>query len=204
MSVQQRKNVSYGLSDALLAVPNFPIVSERAPSANDLAEIGTLWIDKPNNDAYILTSIVAAQGTWSSIIGSGGSFTALDVQGTADINAIGGAATNIGTGTGQVTIGNATTDVDIANNIAVFGDATVAGNVSTQGTFICSTAGAGVLLGAAGGTGAQLLCGSGDPDTVVTANKGSLYMRLDGSSSSTRAYINIDGVTAWTNLVTAA
>lgn len=44
--------------------------------------------------------------------------------------------------------------------------------------------------------------GSGAP--TFTAQKSALYLRTDGSSTSTRAYINTDGGTTWTNLVTAA
>lgn len=44
--------------------------------------------------------------------------------------------------------------------------------------------------------------GSGPP--TLAAAQGSLYLRSDGSSSSTRAYINTDGSTTWTNLTTAA
>lgn len=44
--------------------------------------------------------------------------------------------------------------------------------------------------------------GTGAP--TMAAGKGSLYLRLDGSSTSTRAYLNTDGATGWTNLVTAA
>jgi len=39
---------------------------------------------------------------------------------------------------------------------------------------------------------------------IFKASKGSLYLRTDGSSSSTRAYINTDGNTTWTSLTTAA
>ena len=37
-----------------------------------------------------------------------------------------------------------------------------------------------------------------------SAMKGTMYIRTDGSSTSTRMYINTDGATTWTNLVTAA
>lgn len=49
----------------------------------------------------------------------------------------------------------------------------------------------------------QILEGSSSPNGVVTAPKGSLFLRTDGSSSSTRAYINTDSGTTWTNIVTA-
>lgn len=43
--------------------------------------------------------------------------------------------------------------------------------------------------------------GTGAP--TFTAAKGSQYMRVDGSSSSTRMYINTDGAGTWTNVTTA-
>ena len=42
--------------------------------------------------------------------------------------------------------------------------------------------------------------GSGAP--TVSAGKGSLYLRSDGSSTTTRIYVNTDGSTGWTHLVT--
>jgi hypothetical protein len=50
--------------------------------------------------------------------------------------------------------------------------------------------------------GAVVLSGSGAP--TLAAPQGALYLRTDGSSTSTRAYINPNGSTGWTNLVTAA
>lgn len=44
--------------------------------------------------------------------------------------------------------------------------------------------------------------GSGAP--ARRAAKGSLYLRTDGSSSSTRAYINTDSGTTWVNITTAS
>jgi len=60
--------------------------------------------------------------------------------------------------------------------------------------------GAAVLLGTSSSVGVYV--GSGAP--TVSAAKGSLYLRTDGSSTSTRAYINTDGGTTWTNITTAA
>lgn len=42
--------------------------------------------------------------------------------------------------------------------------------------------------------------GSGAPS--ATAGQGSLYLRSDGASVSTRAYINTDGGTTWTGITT--
>jgi hypothetical protein len=55
--------------------------------------------------------------------------------------------------------------------------------------------------GSASINGAVVLSGSGAP--TFSAPQGALYLRTDGSSTSTRAYINISGSTGWTNLVTA-
>lgn len=60
--------------------------------------------------------------------------------------------------------------------------------------------GAALLLGTTSSVGVYV--GSGAPS--VSAAKGSLYLRTDGSSTSTRAYINTDGGTTWTNITTAA
>lgn len=46
-----------------------------------------------------------------------------------------------------------------------------------------------------------LSSGTGAP--TYAAPKGSIYSRLDGSSSATRMYINTDGSTTWTNVTTA-
>jgi hypothetical protein len=48
----------------------------------------------------------------------------------------------------------------------------------------------------------SISCGTGAP--TFTAAQGSLYLRIDGSSVSTRAYINTTGSTTWTAVTTAA
>ncbi len=47
-----------------------------------------------------------------------------------------------------------------------------------------------------------IVAGTGAP--TFTASKGSLYIRLDGSSTSTRLYVNTNGATTWTNFTSAA
>lgn len=72
---------------------------------------------------------------------------------------------------------------------------------------------AGAVAAPAGGSTAAVLrlsnlstfgiyFGTGVP--TVSAAKGSLYMRRDGTSTNNRAYINTDGGTTWTALTTAA
>lgn len=86
--------------------------------------------------------------------------------------------------------------IDGSTNVATF----TAGVTSTGGDFTCSNATSGFITGG----GAAIVSGTGDPNGSLSLPKGSYYLRLDGSSTSTRAYINTDGGTTWTNVVTAA
>ena len=67
--------------------------------------------------------------------------------------------------------------------------ATPAGGAATLGLVFGSTAGFGIYIG------------SGVP--TLSAAQGSLYLRSDGSTAATRAYINTNGTTGWTNITTA-
>jgi len=51
-------------------------------------------------------------------------------------------------------------------------------------------------------TAASICAGTGTP--TFTANKGTVYINLTGSSTSTRMYINTDGATTWTSFTSAA
>lgn len=162
MSVQQINLVDYGLTNALQNVFPAPIVSLRAPTTADKAQIGTVWVYKTTNTAYILTSIVNNSATWSSVSGGAGDFASLTVTpgpinltGTTVINIAGGASTTIGTGgTGAVLIGNATGNTGITGslltsagitattgNITATAGALVAGTTVTAGTGLTVTAG---------------------------------------------------------------
>lgn len=80
MSVNnQRKNVAYGLSDALLNVSPLPIVSKRSPTTADSAPLGQIWINTALNAAFILTSIVNNAANWADIAGAAGLFSSLTV-----------------------------------------------------------------------------------------------------------------------------
>ncbi len=80
MSVRQLQNVVYGLTDALTNVPLLPIIANRMPASNDMAALGTIWVDKPQNVAYVLTSIVNNEAIWINIAQSPGDFVQFNVQ----------------------------------------------------------------------------------------------------------------------------
>jgi hypothetical protein len=71
---------------------------------------------------------------------------------------------------------------------AYSGTAIPAGGAATKGILVSSTANFGIFFG------------SGAP--TLSAAKGSLYLRSDGSGINDRAYINTDSSTTWTAIVT--
>jgi len=97
----------------------------------------------------------------------------------------------LSTTSGLVTIGNTTS----------LGGLAVNGVIRTNGAL---TAG-GLLTSAVqiGASGPLVYSGSGAP-SISAAVKGSLYLRSDGSSISTRLYVATDTVGTWTNVATAA
>jgi len=79
---------------------------------------------------------------------------------------------------------------------------------TVTGSLICQSAtavpaggttGAGYRMSSAPNLG--IFFGSGVP--TLSAAQGSLYIRTDGSSTSTRLYVNTNGTTGWTNVTTA-
>ncbi len=78
---------------------------------------------------------------------------------------------------------------------------TVAGAVHIASTTATTAGGAtAVTIGSSPSLG--IYFGSGVPS--ISAPQGSLYLRTEGSSTSTRAYINTNGSTTWTAITTAA
>lgn len=86
--------------------------------------------------------------------------------------------------------GGAFTVDNVGIPLAMAGVAIPAGGTAGRGYKFSSTSNFGIFFG------------SGAP--TLAAAKGSLYLRSDGSSTSTRLYVNTDGSTAWTNVTTAA
>jgi hypothetical protein len=111
-----KKRRSYGLGSPLLGMAPEPIVSQRAPTARDIAEIGTTWLDQPNQAAYILAEVANGAAAWVTAPASG---------------AIAGVSMTINPGDIDVTAG----DVNIAagNLVVAAGNATVGGTITSTG-----------------------------------------------------------------------
>ena len=89
-------------------------------------------------------------------------------------------------GTGNITGGNLRTAGAV---VAATGTAITAGGLQSVGLEFSSTADFGVFFG------------SGVP--TISAAKGSLYLRSDGTTTNDRMYVNTNGSTTWTAVITA-
>lgn len=112
---------------------------------------------------------------------------------------------NSGVGTLGISIDVHATALSIGTGAAA--KTIVAGNTTSGTTIALNTpSGTNVVInqGIALGTssGPTITAGSGAPS--FSAAQGSLYLRTDGSSSSTRAYINSNGSTGWIAVTTAS
>jgi hypothetical protein len=152
------------------------------------------------------TTTIGTGGTGAVLIGNGTGKTT--ITGELDTGAIVSASGNI-----VATTGNISTS---AGNISAFG--TVTGGqgliASSSGVFansgdidanngdvLVSTAGKAFKFGAAG---PGLYEGTADPNGSVTAAKGSIFISTVGSMANDRAWINTDGGSTWTAIVTVA
>lgn len=104
MSVSQNINVAYSFNQPLSAIFPNPIVSKRNPLTTDKAQIGTIWVNKSNNDAWVLTSVVSNSATWSSVTGGAGAFSDLTVTGNSNIGTSTGSNTVIGNDNGATSV----------------------------------------------------------------------------------------------------
>lgn len=89
MSKRQQQRTAYGLSDAILNVPLLPVVSTRVPATNDVTNLGSLWVNKSADSAYILTKIASNAATWTEFTDQEGEFLEFELTThNANIDAI--------------------------------------------------------------------------------------------------------------------
>jgi hypothetical protein len=134
---------------------------------------------------------------------------------------------NIGTGAAAraITIGNATSTTAVAINCGTVGlnlgtsanahptaiGSTTAGSTlvlnTPTGTNVAAANGLSVTVAGRGVSlpgGLLVISGAGDPNGSVTAPIGSLYLNSTAASAVTRAFINTNAGTTWTNITCAA
>ena len=108
-----------------------------------------------------------------------------------------------GTVTVDATFGAATSVTSLAATGGVTA-ATVSatGNITADSASALVAGGASAFLATNTANNMGIYVGSGAP--TVSAAQGSLYLRSDGSSTSTRAYVNTNGTTGWAAITTAS
>lgn len=146
-------------------------------------------------DASAATSITGIKIT-SAAAGAGVAIAAVgETNINTTINAAGsGTLTLNGTATGNIVLGRAATGVSASVTgllTSRSATATPAAASAVPALLFSSTANLGIYWG------------TGSPSTALTAAKGSIYIRTDGSTTNDRVYVNTDGSTAWTNITTA-
>jgi hypothetical protein len=102
-----------------------------------------------------------------------------------------------GTVTTTATFGAATSVTSLAATTV-----TATGNVTADSATALVAGGASAFIATNTANNMGIYVGSGAP--TVSAAQGSLYLRSDGSSTSTRAYINTNGTTGWAAITTAS
>jgi hypothetical protein len=162
----------------LYNIQQAPIISNRNPTVNDKAALGTVWVNKLLALVFIAAQNVANAETWLQVESSGGvgTFTSLTVTpgptaitGTTTINNSGAGVTTIGTGgTGAVNIGNATGNTAVTGSLSTTTSLTATTTV-TAGTGITSTTGA-ITATAGAIVAGTILRASGDAAGVASTN----------------------------------
>jgi hypothetical protein len=112
-------------------------------------------------------------------------------------------------GTGGWRWGSTGTFLPITNNTVDIGIASIAprdgyfARTLQVGNAVAVTAGGAAtgFIGISSTANLGVFCGSGVP--TISAAQGSLYIRTDGSTTSTRLYVNTNGTTGWTAVTTA-
>jgi hypothetical protein len=120
----------------------------------------------------------------------------LAVTGAATMSSTLGVTGNLSVNTNKFTVAASTGNTVVAGTLGVAGITTLASGTATPAGGSTSAV---TLFGTTAGFG--IYYGSGAP--TVSAAQGSIYLRSDGSSTSTRLYVNTNGTTGWTNFTSA-
>lgn len=158
-----RAGLLYGISDALSQIAPLPIVANRAPQTNDIAEIGTLWIYPATSSPYLLVSVVNNVATWLLLEsgGGGGVFSTLLVTpGPSTLNGTVSLSTDATVATVLVGTGAAVKTVTVGSTS---GASTTAVQAGTGGLTVTSTNSA---LTINSGTGALSISSNAAATTV--------------------------------------
>jgi hypothetical protein len=155
----------------------------------------------------LITPTLTTGGTWggsptitsptiNSPVITNASITVDTISGYTTSNS--GSIYGISVSTGQIS-----SALTLTSTLAVNSTLSTTGQMSIQTTTAPPAAGAttsGIKVSSTANFG--IFWGSGAP--TFSAAQGSIYLRTDGSSTSTRLYVNTTGSTTWTNFTSAA
>ncbi len=215
MSAVQFTQVAYGLSQPTIGLFPAPIVSATAnPTSSNFAQIGTVWINKGSNAAFILTSIVNNSANWADVTGGAGVFSSLTVNpGPTALSTVGNGAVSIGNasntgaititvGTGNFSLVGGGNTVGIANdaaaNVVTLGSLTGAASLALQsgtgGTTVTTGATGTIALGLATMTGTITLGQSTAGQTINignAVNTGAQVINIANGASGASSTVNV-------------
>jgi len=141
--------------------------------------------------AYTLTADSA------TTVGNGANTGVVDISGDGLTS---GTLLNLSITDGTLTTGRYIKGWDVTRGAEDF--AVIEDGVAYFAEGVATTAGGAIVMSFGTSQAFDIVVGSGAP--ILTASQGSLYLRSDGSSTSTRMYVNTDGAGTWTNVTTAA
>ncbi len=172
-------------------------------SASSLA----VGLNGATTPAFVVDSSTASQAAGLKVVGA-------TTTGTVAVVTVGGASVNLtinATGTGTIGIGSVSTGaVTITPATTITGLATLTAGFTSAGNAILKSGTAAPATAGAVAAGAPISLYSGLVTIEVTSDapthirpKGSLCVATNGSSATTRLFINTDGSTGWTSITTA-
>lgn len=198
-------------------------------SLTDLTVTGNTIIGNATSDTLTITGATSITSTSASalVVGRQGATdpvlkvvastasvaTGVSITGAAAAGGVAVAAISSGTnenltldakGSGTITIGSVSTGaITISRATTINGAGTVNGPLgAAKGEALPAGGNANASITATSTASFGIYFGSGAPS--VSAAKGSLYLRSDGSGVGDRAYINTDGAGTWTAITTVA
>jgi hypothetical protein len=197
------------------------VIQNSVVTIGDTGDIVTDGVIATTNDVFANTLLVNANTTTGTLTLTG-SITGVTTLATSGNVTVGGAldmtsgaisnVTSLNGSGGALTIGNGSSAITVPGD---FSAATVSGQF-VNSTFDIGTESAvrvgSALAPSAGGSTARavylgsgtlgIFYGSGAP--TLSAGKGSLYLRTDGTTTTNRMYVNTNGSTTWTAVDTVA
>jgi hypothetical protein len=166
MSVNQRNPTAYGFSQPLVDVSGKTIISKRAPTARDKAQIATLWINTTDQSVYIITSIIDNVANWELLSTAGGTVTDLVADDLGLAAPIGGIVGVLGGSNINTTSDPNAIRVNLNDSVSITGNMEVGGNYSLPNTDGTGTVGV-IIFGAD-----RFISNRGTENTFVGSDSG--------------------------------